>query len=127
MYFSKIGVSSNSPKRTVLYVPAVKITCTDKKRKSKTEMYFGSSITKKNYMFMIEGGSFFVIARQPNIFHFFDAEGKQVAEVEINGKPIQVGEDEFVVRDGNTAIWYDAKGNKSSERRLTEEEVKMFK
>ena len=56
-------------------------------------MYFGSPITKKNYMFMIEGGSFFVIARQPNIFHFFDAESKQVAEVEINGKPIQVGED----------------------------------
>ncbi|MBF1592289.1 MAG: hypothetical protein HXO32_02325 [Prevotella sp.] len=68
-----------------------------------------------------------MIARQPNIFHFFDAESKQVAEVEINGKPIQVGEDEFVVRDGNTAIWYDANGNKSSERQLTEEEVKMFK
>ena len=26
VYFSKIGVSSNNPKRTELYVPAVKIT-----------------------------------------------------------------------------------------------------
>ena len=127
VYFSKLGVTSSSqPKRQVLYVPAAKITYTDKTRKSKTEMYFGSPITKKNYMGMIEGGSFFVIIRQPNIFHFFNSEGEQVAEVEINGKPIQADEDDFVVKDGNTAIWYSADGNKIAERPLTEEELKMF-
>jgi len=128
VYFSKFGISTSSlPKKQALYVPAAKITYTDKKRKSKTQMYFGSPITKKNYMGMIEGGSFFVIIRQPNIFHFFNSEGEQVAEVEINGKPIQVDEDNFIVRDGNTAIWYGADGNKISERQLTEEELKMFR
>ena len=126
VYFSKFGVTTNQSKRRVLYVPAAKITYTDKKRKSKTEYYFGSPITKKNYMGMIEGGSFFVIVRQPNIFHFFNSEGEQVAEVEINGEPIQANEDDFVVKDGNTVIWYGANGNKIGERPLTEEELKMF-
>jgi hypothetical protein len=116
IFFSEYGMRSvKQPKRKVMYVPAVRIYYVDKKRKSKTERYFDSKITKENINNYLECGSFFVIVRKPNYYHFFDADGKQVAEVEINGTAIASRENDIVIRNGNNLSWYGIDGNKIGE------------
>ena len=70
-------------------------------------------------MGMIEGGSF--LRDYSSTKHLPFLQRGTGSRREINGKPIQVDEDNFIVRDGNTAIWYGADGNKIDERQLTEE------
>lgn len=127
VYFSKYGINTSSqPKRKVLYVLAAKIDYMDKKLKSKTEYYFQSEITKENIEQYIVCDEFFVIRRKPNLYHFFDSEGKEETVVEINGIPIAAQENNIVIREGDNAIWFDRTGKKVCERPLSQEELKQM-
>ena len=61
------------------------------------------------------------------MYHFFDEEGEHIASREIIGVPVQVGEDDFIVRNGDILTMYFATGETLKWRHLTEEEKEQLK
>lgn len=107
----------------------------DAKRKQKQEFLIGASlgdmdscvISKKTYIGLVIGGSFFVVLCKDNMYHFFNEEGEHVSSCEIIGVPVQVGEDDFIVRNGDILTMYSATGEMLRWRQLTQEEKEQLK
>ena len=121
--FSRIGITTSNTPRRVCYLPMATIKYIDAKKKQKQEFLTGASlgdmdscvISKKTYLGLVIGGS------------FFDEEGEHIASREIIGVPVQVGEDDFIVRNGDILTMYSATGETLKWRHLTEEEKEQLK
>ncbi len=133
--FSRIGITTSNTPRRVFYLPVATIKYMDAKRKQKQEFLIGASlgdmdscvISKKTYIGLVIGGSFFAVLCKDNMYHFFNEEGEHVSSCEIIGVPVQVGEDDFVVRSGDILTMYSATGEMLRWRQLTEDEKEHFK
>lgn len=133
--FSRFGITTSNTARRVFYLPVATIKYMDAKRKQKQEFLIGASlgdmdscvISKKTYIGLVIGGSFFVVLCKDNMYHFFNEEGEHVSSCEIIGVPVQVGEDDFIVRNGDILTMYSATGEMLRWRQLTEEEKEQLK
>lgn len=133
--FSRIGITTSNTPRRVFYLPVATIKYMDAKRKQKQEFLIGASlgdmdscvISKKTYIGLVIGGSFFAVLCKDNMYHFFNEEGEHVSSCEIIGVPVQVGEDDFVVRNGDILTMYSATGEMLRWCQLTEDEKEHFK
>lgn len=133
--FSRFGITTSNTPRRVFYLPMATIKYMDAKRKQKQEFLIGASlgdmdscvISKKTYIGLVIGGSFFVVLCKDNMYHFFNEEGEHVSSCEIIGVPVQVGEDDFIVRNGDILTMYSATGEMLRWRQLTQEEKEQLK
>ena len=133
--FSRIGITTSNTPRRVCYLPMATIKHMDAKRKQKQEFLTGASlgdmdscvISKKTYLGLVIGGSFFAVLCKDYMYHFFDEEGEHIASREIIGVLVQVGEDDFIVRNGDILTMYSATGETLKWRHLTEEEKEQLK
>ena len=133
--FSRIGITTSNTPRRVCYLPMATIKYMDTKRKQKQEFLTGATlgdmdscvISKKTYLGLVIGRSFFAVLCKDNMYHFFNEEGGYIASREIIGVPIQVGEEDFIVRDGDIVRMYSATGETLKWRQLTEEEKEQLK
>ena len=90
--FSRIGITTSNTPRRVCYLPMATIKYMDAKRKQKQEFLTGTSlgdmdscvISKKTYLGLVIGGSFFAVLCKDNMYHFFDEEGEHIASRENN-------------------------------------------
>ena len=133
--FSRIGITTSNTARRVFYLPVATIKYMDAKRKQKQELLIGASlgdmdscvISKDTYLGLVIGGSFFAVLCKDNMYHFFNEEGEHITSREIIGVPVQVGEDDFIVRNGDILTMYSATGEMLRWRQLTQEEKEQLK
>lgn len=133
--FSRIGITTSNTPRRVCYIPMATIKYMNTKRKQKQVYLTGdtlgeigsSVISKQTFLGLIIGGSFFAVLCKDNLYHFFNEEGEHITSREIIGVPVQVGEDDFIIRNGDILTMYSATGEMLKWRQLTEEEKEQLK